>query len=738
MDVRRFSGTIRFLSQLARHSALRPRPLSLSQRLAMLPMKGAPVARPVAIHWNHHHVPFIEAESDIDLAASLGVVHAHLRLGQMEMMRRLSQGRIAEMLGGIGIGIDRLIRTFEIGRAVPAIRAMLPAETSDWIAGFVGGINHVITRSEHLPSEFAIFGLSRELWSIEDVLTLGRLVSADINWLVWLRLMKFRTGRDWTSLWRTLLRADALSACSEKHSEAAVEALGLAAVRSGSNSFAVAAHRSRSGGALIASDPHLAITLPNSWLIAGYRSPSHHAVGLMIPGIPFIGIGRSPNLAWGGASLHAASSDLVAIPPGSETTTHFEILGVRGEADRVITIRRSEWGPLVSGLRPFRRGLSGDVALRWMGHLSSDEFSAMLAIGRARDFEEAKRALAGYALPGLEMNFASASGGIAQFTAVRVPRRCEIEPPDIVSATANGWEQIAGVADFPARVDPDCGVVIAANTRPDWNQPVIGFLFSPPARRDRIATLLGATPDIDLDELKRIQRDVHRTSAIAERDSLLCWIADAKLEEPRDLAARIAEWSGDYGVDSAGAFAFELVVYHLASRLVPKRKRRAYSAAWGARELIWSEICAADPFRRAAALRRALRSAAGDFGRGATWGSRHRLRIAHPLAAVPLIGRRFRGVDLPAAGTSDTVMKTAHALTNRRHRARYGSVARHMSDMADPDANWFALLGGNDGWLESDTTLDQLKLWQKSEYIRVPLRPETAHTAFPHKTILTP
>ena len=55
--------------------------------------------------------------------------------------------------------------------------------------------------------------------------------------------------------------------------------------------------RSRSGGAILANDPHLGIFLPNAWLIVGLKSPSYHAVGLMAPGLPIFAIGRVPGWA---------------------------------------------------------------------------------------------------------------------------------------------------------------------------------------------------------------------------------------------------------------------------------------------------------------------------------------------------------------------------------------------------------------------------------------------------------
>jgi penicillin amidase len=58
--------------------------------------------------------------------------------------------------------------------------------------------------------------------------------------------------------------------------------------------------------------------------------------------------------------------------------------------------------------------------------------------------------------------------------------------------------------------------------------------------------------------------------------------------------------------------------------------------------------------------------------------------------------------------------------------------------MSDPDANDFVLLGGQDGWFGSSTCADQVAAWRAGEYVRVPLRPETARAIFPHHTIVSP
>ena len=123
---------------------------------------------------------------------------------------------------------------------------------------------------------------------------------------------------------------------------------------------------------------------------------------------------------------------------------------------------------------------------------------------------------------------------------------------------------------------------------------------------------------------------------------------------------------------------------------------------------------------------------------GQTWGDLHRLQIAHPLGALPLLGRRYVFDNLPVAGSSQTVMKTAHDLTDQKHNTQFGSNARHISDMSDPDENYFVLLGGQDGWMRSSTFMDQIALWRDGEFVRVPLRLDTVRATFPYAMALRP
>ena len=727
---------------------LAPRPpgrntVSLPERLAAFPQKAVPVESRVKVHWNSHQVPFIEAENDRDLAVTLGLVHAHLRLGQMEVLRRFAFGRVSEMVGPVGLDLDHTLRIFDLGRAVPEIERKLPEKTRDWLSGFVSGINHCLLRADApLPHEFSLFGLKREPWTIADILTLGRLFASDLMWLVWLRFLCARRFRGWRQIWARLLETDAASVSGDRNvlGAAAFQA-ALASGRTNSNCLAVSGSRGAGGSAWIASDPHLGLSLPCSWLIASYRSPNHHAAGLMIPGMPFIALGRNPWIAWGGSYLHAIASELLDVShlPEAALETREERIGVRWSAARKIRIRTCEAGPVLSD-SVFYRAPGARFALGWVGHRASDEITAMLNVSRAKNWEEFKAAISGFAVPGQNMNFAGSAGDVGQTLAAWVPKNAPAAPDDLITRPVNPWNSFYSADSLPSQHDPAVGFVVSANNRPDTDL-VIGRLFSSPDRAARITAILRKTSTIDFPLLASIQRDVQAdsTKKLAAR---LAQIAKAGSSEAlASKSARILPllegWHGEYEAASQAPAAFEMLLFHFCRLYYPRSVLSAYSAAWALRALIRSDIETADETTIRPVVLKALKRTARSL-RSRTWGQIHRLRIDHPLGLLPLAGGCYRYFDFPTSGGSETVMKTANGLTGGRHAVRFGSNARHISKLSDVDENYFVLLGGQDGWFGSTTFADQVPLWRQGKYIQVPLQLETVRRSFPFLTEISP
>ena len=723
-----------------------PKQKDVAERLEAFPTRGLPLEGPVTIHWSERQIPFIDAGSDGDAAFALGLVHAHLRLGQMATMRMIARGRVSEMIGPFGVDIDHGLRTLAYGHAAAEIERTMDAATRLWVQRFVDGVNHYQDTAE-LPHDFDVLGLDPEPWTVEDVFVMGRLAGTDVNWLVWADLLPLRARAGWDELWARLMTDGTVSLSSFEGDEETAQMQqwlgGLS--KSGSNSLAVAGQRTDTGGALIANDPHLGILVPNVWLIAGVHSPSYHAVGLMAPGLPIFAIGRNPHVAWGGTNMRAASSDLfdVSDVAASEIVERHESIGVRWWFDSDVTVRETRWGPIVTDA-PLLADLDlPPLALKWTGHDASDEIGAMLAVSRARTFAEFRAAFDTFAVPGQNMLYADAHGNIGQVMAVRLPSRGG-PPADIALDTAShdaSWDALRAAADLPYSFNPDSGYLVSANNRPPATDMPVGFFFSRDDRVERMAALIEAETAVGVETLKALQQDVYMASSVALRDLFVAkldalGVIAAADTEGKEAIARLRDWDGEYRSDSIGAVTFEQFRHNFTASfyvlLYGEDDGEAFVSVGRRTALLHQDIAAADDETLRAALAAGLEAAVEGLESFASWGDMHRLSLAHPLANIPLIGGRYEFAEAGVGGSSDTLMKTAHGSSAERHSVNYGSNARHISDMTDPDENYFVLLGGQDGWFNSTTILDQWELWRRGDYVRVPLTLDGIRASFPH------
>lgn len=733
-------------------SALWPSDVNFDERLAQLPLDGLPLERPVTVRWSEQMVPFIEAESDRDLAFTLGLVHAHLRGAQLALLKRLSSGRLSEMVGPLTTDIDHALRILDYGHASDDIWAEMPAETKDWLQSFTDGLNYYQEQVAAQPPEFGLLGLDEEPWTPQDLLRIGRMAGTDVNWLAYFALLRARGSPGFDALWQRTLEAGMNGAASFRdNARAAILSDILAGEsRSGSNTVVVSPKRSATGGALIASDPHLGLFLPNLWLLAGIKSPSYHAVGMMVPGLPFVAVGRSPEMAWGGTHMRAAGSDLYDVSqlPDDQVQVEDTRIGQRFWFSSKRRIRTTPFGPIITDAEIIPNNAEETLALRWIGHEKTDEMSAMLRAMRAREPDEFRAAFAGFGLSPQNMLFADRAGNIGQIMALVQPLRTRFPPEDLVldpTEPTTHWQGFVDVRDLPWSLNPPEGFLASANNRPTNQGMEVGYFYSPSERVKRLQQVLDSKPEVRIEDLAALQRDTVSLAA-ADLAAVLVAAIDAVPGGVghEEFVARLRGWGGDYAADSPAPVAFELLLYHL----LPQINGLGDEAGEELGEVVneWNflvvflerDLAAMGDERREEALREAVAAAAGDADNFPTWGDMHRLRAAHPLVHAPLLGRFFSYGEWPVGGSRETPMKTAHRFTNQRHTADYGSQARFIADLSQPDANWFVLFGGQDGWLGSRHFDDQIPLWLEGDYLQLPLSPEGVAQTFSNVQTLTP
>jgi penicillin amidase len=737
-------------------AALFPREVSTAERLAVFPTKGLALDKPVTIRWNSYQVPYVEAETDHDLAFALGLVHGHLRLTQVALAKRLSEGRASELAGPFVVPeFDKALRTIDFRRAGKETVAAMPAETRAYLQAFVDGLNFYQRQAKDLPPEFALLGMKREDFSIEDIIAIGHIAGVDINWFPMINLMRLRDDPAYDEILARTIQAGAGPTVSfDATKTSAFFDLLNNSIRSGSNSFAISGAKSASGATMIASDPHLGVILPSLWVMAGIKSPSYEGVGMMIPGTPFLAFGRTPDITWGGTNMRAAHSDFYDVSklePAKIVETRSVVnkrLWFSGETE---TRWAEGFGPIVSDTL-LMEGATREgetVAVRWIGHEITDEVTSILKASQAKSPLEFRAALKTFALPAQNFVYADVSGNIAQVTATMLPRRnFDMIPKNIVldaSDPSNAWTDILDATELPWSLNPAEGFIASANNKPYEAAPgvPVGYFFSADERIRRIREMLSTDASITLDEIKAMQLDsvsLFVREMMPELRKQILAIPGIRDKDPA-YVDRLIGFDGDYRVDSVGAPAFETFLFHLVPRVygvASPDELPSHLSSWESFGVhFMKDLMALPPDARSAALQNAVSLGAVDAAPFATWGQMHRLQVAHALSAIPLLGGQFVYDDVPTGGSRQTVFKAAHGFHNTVHNTRYGSQSRHVSDMSDLDSNWFVLLGGNDGWIGSANFLDQMDLWQTGGYIRMPLRRETIAAEFPNVMTLT-
>ena len=537
-------------------------------------------------------------------------------------------------------------------------------------------------------------------------------------------------------------------AASFHNKETELSQLILNLSRSGSNSLVVDKNRSATGNAFIVNDPHVGLFLPNFWLIAGIKTENYHVVGLMIPGLPFFGLGRNPQVSWGGTNMRGISSHLYDVSsfPQDKIRVKKETIERRWWWSKEVDVRHTDFGPILSDLDYFSQENRPQVAIDWIGRDGSDELTGFLAASRAKNWDEFSSAFKDYEVSAQNMLYADSMGNIGMVLAYGQP--VLKNPEETLKLIKDPSNPIVGTIpsnELPFAYNPDSGIIASANNQPFSNTPIpIGHGFAPNDRFERMISLADEHKKLDLEGLKKLQKDVFSQSAFKLKSLYQETFSRLELMN-HPIAQKISAWDGRYLGQSQAAASFEIFSYFAWQGYVESQKGSStvkdYLRTYGG----WKRILTTWFQEKPQSLSQELvkswlersREKIGD--QALTWGDIHQQTMQSPLGMIPLVGSRFQLQNFEADGGNDTLYKAGRRFSPDPEGVTYGSSARHISDMSDIDGNYFVLFGGQDGWLNNPNLTDQLELWKQGQYIKVPLTMAKVRNQFiEHQTLFTP
>lgn len=754
----------------------------------------AGLGAPVEVWRDSLGVPHLWARDEADLFRALGYVHAQDRLFQMEMFRRMADGRLSEILGGRMVETDKFLRTVGLGRAAGESERRLSPDERRLLQAYADGVNAWIGGHRGpLPPEFVTLRFAPEPWTVRNSLSIGKIMAwdlADFDLGLDLQAAVARVGEalgrdlyptsDDTVLtivgadgqWKGKGAASPAPASPAPRTVAGAvpraripaEALALlegASIAHASNSWVVGGSRTRSGKPIVANDTHLALRTPSIWYLAALHGGSTNVTGMTIAGIPVVAVGHNGRVAWGVTNamvddvdfyveqVDAGDSTRYRTPGGWERfVVRPETIQVKGGERVIHPVRFTRHGPVLSDVE--ERAAGRVLSMRWTAYEPTREVQGLLAMNRARNAAEFSAALRDFSSPHMNVVFADAEGHIGYWMGGLVPvRRAASGLLPLPGWTDEGdWVRFLDFDEHPHVVDPADGFVVTANNRQAG--PAYPFRISndwaDPWRALRIRQMVQPARGLTADSVAAQQMDV--TDLFARRHLPLA-VRTAERAGLADVAKELRGWDGRATADSHAAAVYYAWLQGLRVRIADDEFRGGevyFPRATLDRILLsgqspWIDDVTTDSVETLDGLSAAAMRAAVEAVGGHTWGQVHTTEMPHPLGAVAALNHAL-GLNVgPFAngGSGTTVNVAGYGGSTPPFVNRYGPSQRMVIDLADPDGSGgFVLPTGQSGNPFSPHYRDQTPLWREGRLWRIPLDRDKAEARIVRRATLRP
>ena len=604
---------------------------ALPQTSGTLTVPG--LERPVTVVRDVAGIAHIRAETVHDLFMAQGFVHAQERMWQMEVWRHISAGRLAEMFGESQLDTDRFVRTLGWRQATERDWAAMEPDARAVVDAYAQGVNAWLDQErDKLGLAFVLTGTTPDPWTPLDS-------------IAWQKVQAWNLGSNMTQeLFRFLADAhlgdpsrtdelfppyaddapvvvpgpgDAADAAfgsapgAERGSTSETQAMGWRSIAGlgdsigriagldlgdgmvgmhgvGSNNWVVAPGLTTTGGALLANDPHLGISMPSIWYLNGLHCApitdacAYDVAGASFPGVPAVVLGHNARIAWGATNAGPDVQDLFIeqADPADPTRylfegesrlfeTRTEEIRVAGQAEPVIQeIRLTSHGPILNDVEK-RLADAPLMSLRWTAIAQTDRtFEAILGLNTADSFEEFRESLSLYGTPSQNFVYADVDGHIGYQLPGTVPIRdgeATGRRPRPGDDGTHEWTGRIPFDELPSELDPEAGTIVTANNAiVDASYPYyIADQWDPGFRAEQAEDgLLARGEDgLTLDDMTELQND----TAMGRARNATTWLmaAEPTTDDGRLVLDRILEWDGACGIESLGCAAWSMFEYRL-------------------------------------------------------------------------------------------------------------------------------------------------------------------------------
>ena len=745
----------------------------LPQRSGEIKLSG--LKSKVSVVFDKWGIPHIEAANEQDAYRALGYLNAQDRVFQLELMVRVAQGRLSELLGEATLDLDRYFRTLGIRRFAKRYAAenlrKNPQKIQNALKSYLSGLNSFVT-SGPTPIEFTLLGIPKREYSLEDLVCISVYMSYTFTKAVrqdpLISYIHKKLGstylKDLAIHWP---EGDTQIKISKKEAADDLELavlflevdnlLSLIPPFFGSNSWVVSGSRTKSGKVILANDPHIGYAAPATWYEAHLRTPEWELYGHHLAGIPFAILGHNRRMAWGITMLHNDDLDYYRerTNPANPDQVWFrdkwenlkiveEIISVKDKADVTLRVRISRHGPIINDvLESVGRSDSQPVALYWemLNNFENSTEQVFYELGHSESLAETQAAVSKLHAPGLNINYGDVEGNIAWWGAARLLIRPSHVNSFIILDGSSGRDEILGYRNFsenPKAVNPHSGIIFNGNNQPaDMGNGLEPGYYSPEERAHRIGQLLD--PDKNnwtAADMQQIQLDTKhpRINMFQQHFLNVILVSSGRSEVFRHAAEVFKNWDGVHEKNAVGPSIFHRLFYHLSISIFADEIEEKGTLVLLNSSMIdksmplllnnpqspwWDNLKTLDTVENQqeilqAAWVNAVQSLEEDYGSDVNtweWGRIHTLEIKHLLGRKKPLNLLFNIGPFAVAGSKGVINQIRHKYGPKELKVSSGPSTRRVIDFGDAENSTGISPTGQSGYFFDQYYQDQTPLY---------------------------
>ena len=486
------------------------------------------LAHPVQVSFTSHGVPSVRAASQHDVFLALGYLQARFRLAQMDLERRLGEGRLAQLAGPSAVSSDRFELRLGLVRTAQQEWAQMPrsSATAQSLLAYARGVNDDLAQlrsDRQWPALFSLAGVYPGTWTPVDSLVIQGDLTQQLDYtttpldyalldrtlgakhtMAWFPvlppnqqhpydpgpyrnagLVPLQPGNSTAAATKTARRTPATrSGAATVSAAGATAAAALLAQVNGlpagqihtypdSNAWAADGPAVAGGRSMLAGDPHLPQTIPSIWYQVALSAPGYQVSGVSVPGLPGVLLGHNTHIAWSLTDTQNQATMFYTERTSKTRPGQYFWDGAWRRMRQVhytIAVRGAAAQRLTVDLTvhgPVMTQAGQTTSVDWMGNVPSPDLAVLLAINTAHDWAQFHAALAHWRAPTQNFVYADDRGHIGAISAGYYPVVRRGQP--WLPMPGTGADDVAGVIPYsavPQAYDPPGHVLATANQRP--------------------------------------------------------------------------------------------------------------------------------------------------------------------------------------------------------------------------------------------------------------------------------